>query len=77
MDLNDQKYLIKLAKTTMPFGKYKGRLLVNLPEAYVLWFQQKGFPQGELGEMLKIMVEIKTNGLEYLLRDIARKSGAF
>lgn len=73
LDLSDQQFLIKLAKTEMPFGKYKGRLLSNLPEAYVLWFQQKGFPKGELGEMLKAMVEIKANGLEYLLREIAAR----
>ena len=50
----------------MPFGKYAGCLLVDLPEPYVVWFAQKGFPEGELGEMLRTVYEIKINGLEYL-----------
>ena len=50
----------------MPFGKYKGRRLVDLPEHYVVWFSQKGFPEGELGKMLRDVYEIKVNGLEYL-----------
>ncbi len=62
----DQAYLLTLARTRMPFGKYKGRLLVDLPEPYVVWFHRKGYPEGKLGEMLRIMYEIKANGLEYL-----------
>ncbi len=50
----------------MPFGKYAGRLLIDLPESYVVWFAQKGFPEGKLGLMLSIVYEIKVNGLEYL-----------
>lgn len=60
--------LLKLARYRMPFGKYKGRLLLDLPEAYVLWFAKQGFPKGELGVMLKILYEIKLNGLEYLFK---------
>lgn len=52
----------------MPFGKYTGRRLIDLPEAYVVWFKQKGFPKGELGEMLETVYTIKTNGLEPLFR---------
>jgi uncharacterized protein (DUF3820 family) len=62
----EKEYLLKFAKTRMPFGKYAGRLLIDLPEPYVVWLRQKGFPKGELGEMLRLLYEIKTNGLEYL-----------
>ena len=65
----DTKQLLKLAQTKMPFGKYAGTLLVHLPESYVVWFAQKGYPAGELGEMLKTVYEIKVNGLEYLFND--------
>jgi uncharacterized protein (DUF3820 family) len=62
--------LIKLAHAKMPFGKYEGRYLSDLPEAYLVWFKQKGFPKGELGRMLMEVHEIKINGLENLLRKI-------
>ena len=61
-----EQQLVELAEMRMPFGKYKGRLLIDLPEPYVVWFSQNGFPRGKLGEMLKIVYEIKANGLEYL-----------
>jgi uncharacterized protein (DUF3820 family) len=66
--LPDREFLVKVARTRMPFGKYKGRLLVDLPEPYVVWFRQKGFPAGKLGEMLAFIYEIKLNGLESLVR---------
>lgn len=66
----DPAYLLKLAKAKMPFGKYAGRRLVDLPEAYVVWFAKKGFPKGELGEMLQAVYEIKVNGLEYLFKPL-------
>ena len=69
----DQAYLLTLARTRMPFGKYKGRLLVDLPEPYVVWFHRKGFPSGELGKMLSIVYEIKANGLEYLFDPLRPK----
>ncbi|MBT8360408.1 MAG: DUF3820 family protein [Desulfobacterales bacterium] len=62
----DRQKLVELATMRMPFGKYSGRLLIDLPEPYVVWFGQKGFPAGKLGEMLRIVYEIKRNGLEYL-----------
>jgi uncharacterized protein (DUF3820 family) len=62
----NREYFIKLAGMRMPFGRYNGWLLINLPEAYLLWFRQKGFPKGELGKMLESVLEIKINGLEYL-----------
>ncbi|WDP89397.1 MAG: DUF3820 family protein [Desulfobacter sp.] len=62
----DKAAFAALANTRMPFGKYKGLRLVDLPEPYLVWFSQKGFPAGKLGEMLKTVYEIKRNGLEYL-----------
>ncbi len=65
---SDSQLLLRLARYKMPFGKYKDRLLIDLPEPYVVWFANKGFPEGELGRMLAIVLEIKTNGLEYLFK---------
>ena len=70
LNLFDEKYLLKLASAKMPFGKYAGTYLADLPEQYVLWFSQKGFPPGELGSMLKQIKEIKANGMEFLLKNI-------
>ncbi len=66
----DPEHLRELANYRMPFGKYKGRHLVDLPEPYVVWFSQKGFPKGKLGGLLREMYEIKLNGLEDLLRPL-------
>jgi uncharacterized protein (DUF3820 family) len=62
-----QDDLLHLVTTPMPFGKYQGRLLIDLPEAYLLWFRQQGWPAGQLGEWLALTLEIKINGLEDLL----------
>ncbi len=62
----DHSKLLELAATKMPFGKYRGRRLVDLPEPYVVWFAGQGFPPGKLGDMLRTVYEIKVNGLEYL-----------
>jgi len=59
--------LTELANTRMPYGKYKDRYLADLPDAYLVWFERQGFPEGKLGRMLKSMLEIKINGLEKLL----------
>jgi uncharacterized protein (DUF3820 family) len=64
--LSDREYFLKFARTKMPYGKYAGTLLINLPEPYVVWYRTKGFPPGELGQMLGLLYEIKVNGLEYL-----------
>lgn len=64
--------LVELANTKMPFGKYAGRYLVDLPETYVLWFKGQGYPKGKLGDQLRSIEEIKTNGLEALLRPLIR-----
>ncbi len=62
----DHEKFLELASMRMPFGRYAGRLLIDLPEPYVVWFATKGFPEGKLGEMLSSVYEIKVNGLEYL-----------
>jgi uncharacterized protein (DUF3820 family) len=71
--VNSNEELIKLANMKMPFGKYKGYFLVNLPEPYLVWFKNKGFPPGKLGEQLTIIHEIKMNGLEGLLYPLIKK----
>jgi len=62
--------LTELVTMQMPFGKYKGKLLCDLPESYLVWFHSKGFPPGKLGELIGTMYEIRLNGLEYLLKPI-------
>ncbi|MDO8445907.1 MAG: DUF3820 family protein [Deltaproteobacteria bacterium] len=66
----DTADLLRLAEAKMPFGRYAGTRLVDLPERYVVWFSQQGFPKGELGRMLQAVYEIKVNGLEYLFDPI-------
>ena len=66
----DATVLLELARIRMPFGKYKDRRLIDLPESYVVWFSQKGFPDGQLGDMLRMVYEIKINGLEYLFKPL-------
>ncbi len=63
----DHEILISLVKAKMPFGKYKGRTLCDLPVSYLEWFSAKGFPQGKLGMQLSTLYEIKLNGLEEIL----------
>ena len=65
--------LVDLVSVRMPFGKYKGRILCDLPEPYLVWFRQKGFPSGQIGIQLSALYEIKLNGLEYLLKPIRKK----
>ena len=66
----DPTLLLNLVNMQMPFGKYKGVLLCNLPVSYLEWFQRKGFPEGKLGMLLQTMYEIKLNGLEDLLKPL-------
>jgi uncharacterized protein (DUF3820 family) len=65
--------LVKLANMRMPFGKYQGHLLIQLPEHYLVWYRQKGFPPGKLGEQLQLIHEIKLNGLEGLIYPLIKK----
>ena len=66
----DKAFLIKLAHTKMPYGKYKGRYLIDLPEHYVVWYANKGFPKGKLGAQLETIYTIKVNGLEEMIKTI-------
>ncbi|HYK76523.1 MAG TPA: DUF3820 family protein [Daejeonella sp.] len=64
--------LIELTSMRMPYGKYKGVILCNLPEPYLVWYRSKGFPAGKLGMLLATLYEIKLNGLEYLLEPLKK-----
>jgi len=65
--------LTQLVSAKMPFGKYKDWPLHTLPEPYLVWFHNKGFPPGKLGMQLATLYEIKLNGLEYLLKPLTKK----
>ena len=68
----DPQVLVELVSVRMPFGKYKDSILCDLPERYLVWFHQKGFPPGKIGVLLSVLYEIKLNGLEYLLKPIRK-----
>ncbi|MDY6847587.1 MAG: DUF3820 family protein [Geoalkalibacter sp.] len=73
----DPDFMLDLVHTRMPFGRYAGRRLIDLPEPYLVWFAGRGFPEGRLGRMLQSVYEIKVNGLEHLLeplRDVKKES---
>ena len=67
----EEKDLLKVARWKMPFGRFQGKASINLPEEYLLWFVDRGFPQGELGRMMQLTLEIKINGLEELIYPLA------
>lgn len=71
----DSELLKQAINTTMPFGKYSGRKLIELPEPYLVWFHQQGFPKGKLGEQLALMYEVKLNGLEGILKPLIDSNG--
>jgi len=62
--------LEKMANMKMPFGRFQGRALIDLPEPYLVWFHSEGFPSGELGRLLAQVYDIKLNGLEYLIKPL-------
>jgi len=70
--LENQQALIEAVNQSMPFGKYAGRKLLQLPEPYLVWFHRKGFPEGKLGQQLALMYEVKLNGLESMLKPLLR-----
>ncbi|MCB1692838.1 MAG: DUF3820 family protein [Pseudomonadales bacterium] len=63
----EKEDLARIARTRMPFGRFKDRVLIDLPDEYLLWFVDRGFPAGKLGELMQITLEIKINGLESLI----------
>lgn len=69
MDFNKQ-FLLDTAKAKMPFGKYKGIYLIDIPEYYIVWYRNKGFPQGKLGKMMELVYELKLNGIEDILHKL-------
>ncbi|MFC3396546.1 DUF3820 family protein [Brenneria rubrifaciens] len=73
----EKEDLIEIANMPMPFGKYQGRALIDLPEEYLLWFARKGeFPNGRLGELMKITLAIKIEGLQGLVKPLKRTDGS-
>ncbi|RPA69201.1 hypothetical protein EF405_05190 [Cyclobacteriaceae bacterium YHN15] len=68
----DREILLDLVTKTMPFGKYKGRLLCDVPEEYLIWLQRKGFPEGKLGMWLNTLYEIRINGLEGMFVELKK-----
>ena len=71
--MNNKDHLLKLVSFKMPYGKYKGYILCDIPTHYLEWYYSKGFPKGQLGEMLHTMYEIRLNGLEFLLTPLKNK----
>jgi len=69
----DPADLVRLATWTMPFGRYKGQTLIDLPEPYVVWFSNNGYPKGKLGHLMRQLYDIKANGLEPVVKEAARR----
>jgi uncharacterized protein (DUF3820 family) len=69
----NHEHLELLVTREMPFGKYKGRLIADLPGPYLNWFARKGFPHGELGQLLALMQELDHNGLSSLLDPLRKR----
>ncbi len=73
VQIMEKENLIEIANTAMPFGKYKGRMLIDLPEEYLLWFARKGeFPQGKLGALMEMTLAIKLEGLDSLVKPLKK-----
>ncbi|MCD1124797.1 DUF3820 family protein [Jinshanibacter sp. LJY008] len=68
----EKEHLLQIANTPMPFGKYKGRMLVDLPDEYLLWFSKKGFPAGSLGQLMELTLALKIEGLDNVIRPLKR-----
>jgi len=66
----DKQDLIALITTTMPYGKFQGRVLIDIPEEYLLWMNKQGMPEGRLGFLLSLALEIRINGLEEILKPL-------
>jgi len=72
----NEQVLLEAINQTMPYGKYRGLKLLELPEPYLVWFSKQGFPATKLGKQLALMHEIKVNGIETLLEPLLEKSAA-
>ena len=72
----EKQDLLSLASMKMPFGKYKGHVLIDLPEAYLLWFSNKGWPGGKLGQLMQLALEIRINGLEQIIEPLKKPPSA-
>lgn len=70
--LQNHQFLLDLAKAKMPFGQFKNRYLIDLPEYYLVWFKNQGFPKGKLGQQMASVYELQLNGLEDIVRKIQR-----
>ncbi|MEX2597613.1 MAG: DUF3820 family protein [Salibacteraceae bacterium] len=70
--MQDKDELLKLVTTKMPFGKFEGRLLCDLPVSYLEWFDRKGWPKGSLGKQLQIVLTVKSNGLDHLFKGLKK-----
>jgi uncharacterized protein len=67
----DKRYLLRLAQVKMPFGKYAGRIIIDLPEEYLLWFERKAeFPEGEIGELMQIALALKIEGVDGVVKQL-------
>ena len=68
----EKEDLVTIANMAMPFGKYKGKRLIDVPEEYLLWFEKKGFPEGKLGMLLQLTLEIKVNGQDDVIQPLKK-----
>jgi uncharacterized protein (DUF3820 family) len=66
----DPRVLMEIVEMRMPFGRYKGQRLADLPEPYLVWFSQQGFPKGKLGQLMETVYVIKLNGLNHILAEL-------
>ncbi|KXF82024.1 DUF3820 family protein [Enterovibrio coralii] len=66
----EKENMLKLARMKMPFGKYAGRVLIDLPEEYLLWFEKQGFPNNELGKLMQLCLALKIEGLDEVIKPL-------